>query len=262
MQLLIISNSSRRAAGALGNLAKMGFPTAAFAGVVTSGECTHAYLSSRPDAWWQGLGSACLHFTWAARGAISVEGLGVAPTLDPEEASFILAHGTEALGLGDGAHATPASLDEMLALLAQCAARCAAQEGSIPMIVANPDIVTVSGSELRTMPGTLARHYAGLGGEVRLMGKPAPVIYEAALRMLGLPPGAVIAVGDSMEHDIGGAAAAGVDSLLIGGGIHAAELAVPGPAEAAGAAVEAEALAQLCQRHGATPTYSLPYFSV
>lgn len=258
MQLLIISNSSRRASGALGNLAKMGFPPAAFAGVVTSGEVTHTHLSARPDAWWQGLGSACLHFTWATRGAISVEGLGVAPTLDPEQADFILAHGTEALGRGDGAPAVPASLDEMLALLARCAAR----ERGIPMIVANPDIVTVSGSELRTMPGTLARHYAGMGGEVRLMGKPAPVIYEAALHMLGLPPGAVIAIGDSMEHDIGGAAAAGVDSLLIGGGIHAAELGVPGPAEAAGGAVDGEALQLLCQQHGAAPTYSLPYFSL
>jgi ribonucleotide monophosphatase NagD (HAD superfamily) len=32
----------------------------------------------------------------------------------------------------------------------------------------------------------LARQYAALGGEVRLMGKPDPIIYKAALAALGM----------------------------------------------------------------------------
>lgn len=34
-------------------------------------------LRDRPAPLWQGLGRRCLHFTWGARGAISLEGLGL-----------------------------------------------------------------------------------------------------------------------------------------------------------------------------------------
>ena len=116
----------------------------AFCGVVTSGECTHRHLTERPDAWWQGLGRRCLHFTWGQRGAISLEGLGLEVTTDPQQAEFVLAHGTEALGRStDGSAAEPCSLDSMRALLEQCAPR------RLPLVVANPDVVTVAGSELR-----------------------------------------------------------------------------------------------------------------
>ncbi|GFR42665.1 hypothetical protein Agub_g3602, partial [Astrephomene gubernaculifera] len=96
-----------------------------------------------------------------------------------------------------------------------------------PLIVANPDVVTVDGSQLVPMPGSLAAVYGGAGGRVVLMGKPAALIYSAAGAALGLGPGELLAVGDSLEHDIAGAAAAGIDSLLIAGGIHAGEL-LPG----------------------------------
>lgn len=46
------------------------------------------------------------------------------------------------------------------------------------------------------MPGTLARHYSALGGEVVLMGKPAPVIFRAAFAQLQLPAEQVVAIGD------------------------------------------------------------------
>jgi hypothetical protein len=36
------------------------------------------------------------------------------------------------------------------------------------MIVANPDIVTVEGTNLRTMPGTLAQWYEEMGGQVTI----------------------------------------------------------------------------------------------
>lgn len=67
--------------------------------------------------------------------------------------------------------------------------------------------MTVDGGELRVMPGTLARTYERLGGRVVLMGKPAPVIYASAVASLGLPPARLLAVGDSLEHDIKGCAA-------------------------------------------------------
>ena len=160
-------------AGALGNLVKMGFPVDAFSGVITSGEVTHDALLNRRTPFWQQR-QKCIHFTWAARGAISLEGLGIEVTQNITESDFILAHGTEALGTqADGEDAVPVPLEKMKEVLAACAAQRSTR--SIPMVVANPDIVTVHGTELRTMPGTLARWYAEMGGEVQLMGKPAPV---------------------------------------------------------------------------------------
>jgi ribonucleotide monophosphatase NagD (HAD superfamily) len=73
------------------------------------------------------------------------------------------------------------------------------------------------------------------------------VIYERALRMLGLPAEQVLAVGDSLEHDIAGAAGAGVDGVFVEGGIHAEELA-------------AGALERLCRQHAVRPTFTLPFF--
>ena len=46
------------------------------------------------------------------------------------------------------------------------------------------------------------------------MGKPSPVIYEAASRLLNLAPCDIVAVGDSLEHDIGGKTLPLAETLL------------------------------------------------
>ncbi|KAK1862426.1 hypothetical protein I4F81_005000 [Pyropia yezoensis] len=75
------------------------------------------------------------------------------------------------------------------------------------------------------MPGALAAAYETAGGPVVRLGKPAPPPYTAALATLArlgvTDPRRVLAVGDSVGHDVRGAADAGVDSLWVGGGIHA-----------------------------------------
>ncbi len=64
-------------------------------------------------------------------------------------------------------------------------------------------------------------------------------------------------VGDSLHHDIAGAAAAGMDSLLVAGGIHASELlpAPSAPSTQQQQQVDQAALRRLCEEHGATPTF-------
>jgi HAD superfamily hydrolase (TIGR01459 family) len=227
----------------------MGFPLDAFCGVITSGEVTHAALTARASPFWAAR-HRCVHFTWADRGAISLEGLGVEVVQDPDDADFVLAHGTEALGVGvDGVGAHRQPLPMLKAVLQACAAR------NLPLVVANPDVVTVHGTELRTMPGTLARWYAEFGGEVHTMGKPAGVMYDGALALLGgVERHRVLAVGDSLEHDIAGACGAGIDSVLVAGGIHAAQLLPEGTIEVNGAR-----LAQLCDEYGAAPRYVMPF---
>ena len=57
-------------------------------------------------------------------------------------------------------------------------------------------------------------------------GKPHGPAAAACLRLLGpeVDPSRVLMVGDSIEHDVAGANAAGIHSLFVAGGIHAAEV--------------------------------------
>lgn len=110
------------------------------------------------------------------------------------------------------------------------------------------------------MPGTLAEWYKGQGGEVQLMGKPSPLIYEACTQLVpDIAPGRWLAIGDSLQHDIGGAQAAGTGpSLFVVGGIHADDAGLIGGQQGgnAGSMWDDAALRRLCVEHGVTPTYA------
>ncbi|PHU01678.1 hypothetical protein BC332_31465 [Capsicum chinense] len=245
-KMVIFSNSSRRASITMEKLRSLGFDPSLFTGVITSGELTHQYLQRRDDAWFSSLGRSCIHMTWSDRGAISLEGLGLKVVENVEEADFILAHGTKVLGLSTGA-ALPMNLD----ILHQCAAK------KIPMVVANPDFVTVEARALRVMPGTLAATYEKLGGEVKWMGKPDKIIYKSSMEMAAVDASDCIAVGDSLHHDIKGANAAEIASPFITGGIHATELGLTKFGEVA----DDDSVHALASKNNAYPTYVLPLFT-
>ncbi|WCJ21881.1 Haloacid dehalogenase-like hydrolase (HAD) superfamily protein [Euphorbia peplus] len=249
-RMVIISNSSRRASTTLEKLKTLGFDPSLFVGVVTSGELTHQFLQRRDDEWFAALGKSCIHMTWSDRGAISLEGLGLQVVEKVEDADFVLAHGTEALGQSSGS-ASPKTLDELEKILEHCAAK------KIPMVVANPDFVTVEARALQVMPGTLAAIYEKLGGEVKWMGKPDKIIYKSAMEMAGVDPVDSIAVGDSLHHDIKGANEAGIESAFITGGVHADELGIGNFGEVA----DLSCVQALANKYEAYPSYVLPAFT-
>ncbi|XP_057514550.1 uncharacterized protein LOC130796240 [Actinidia eriantha] len=249
-KMVIISNSSRRASITMEKMKSLGFDPSLFLGAITSGELTHQYLQRRNDAWFAALGRSCIHMTWNDRGAISLEGLGLQVVENVEEAEFILAHGTEALGLSSGT-VLPMKLEDLEKILEQCAAK------NIPMIVANPDFVTVEARALRVMPGTLAATYEKLGGEVKWMGKPDEKIYKSAMAMAGVDAVDCIAVGDSLHHDIKGANVAGIQSAFVTGGIHATELELAKFGDVA----DSSSVQALALKYDAHPSYVLPAFT-
>lgn len=237
------------------------------------GECFDRLRAAIRDAAASGRKPAFAHATWGDRGAIELgETIGeafeiiqppfTAATMDSVD--FILAHGTEAFGAGDGAPPTPASRDDLKAL-----ARAAA-ERKIPLCVANPDVVTVSGSELIEMPGTLALWYAEAFAETRPgedarayvceMGKPDAVIYGALLDEFGIAKTQsgvggtrIVAVGDSLAHDIAGGERAGLNTVFVSGtGIHVDDVRRARESEGED---EDDALRRLYDAYGATPTY-------
>ena len=88
---------------------------------------------------------------------------------------------------------SPRSLEDLEALLAQCAAA-----GRPPMVVANPDFVTTSGADLVTMPGHLGRIYVKLGGRVPLSQ------HFAAVTPAGAPPLQLTSCGNAGADAAGG----------------------------------------------------------
>ena len=65
----------------------------------------------------------------------------------------------------------------------------------------------------------------------------------------------VLAIGDSLYHDIGGANAVGIDSLFVASGIHGAEAGADGDAP-----LEQSKLDALYAKEGQTPTYAMARF--
>lgn len=221
VKIVILSNSSRPRGHTLRKMERMGIPTSCVDAVVTSGDlaltAVSAFGTANPDA-------RAMHFNWggsARRGvsltehsihnvvpfASSVDGGPALPRAG--DVDVIIAHGTDGLTRDDGSVA-----DIPLEISRQLVRAVASERPEVPFFCANPDIVTVDGTELKSMPGTLAREYVDAGGrEVRLLGKPSAVAYEEALRLAGVQKDDVLAVGDSMAHDIFGAVSAGIASL-------------------------------------------------
>lgn len=88
-------------------------------------------------------------------------------------------------------------------------------------ICANPDIPMIRDGALVPAPGAIARVYRDLGGAVEYIGKPHPSVFAHAVAAAA--PGTdarAIMIGDSPEHDVAGARAMGLSTLLVRTGIH------------------------------------------
>ncbi len=121
-----------------------------------------------------------------------------------------------------------------------------AQAQGLPMLCLNPDLEVVKQTGERfECAGVLAQMYEGLGGKVTWFGKPYPAVYEHCFDVLRpTPKQRILAIGDSLETDIPGAQNAGIDSILVTGGI----LKTSTDAE----------IQKLCDDRGLTPTYIMP----
>lgn len=220
---VMLSNAPRRAEAAALGLDALGVARDLYAGVVTSGEITRTELAARRDPFVAALGPRLYHLG-PERDRNVFAGLAFTPVPSPEAADFVL-------NTGPDDDRNPADLGPFEETLAACRAR------GLPMICANPDLEVIRGGLRVICAGALAARYRELGGEVRAFGKPDAAVYHAALALLGVAPGRVLAVGDALRTDIKGAAGVGLDALWVLGGIHrlaAAPAAARTEARAAG----------------------------
>jgi HAD superfamily hydrolase (TIGR01459 family) len=235
-RVIILSNSGRLGTENAAQLAKLGFARELYDDVVSAGDDAREALIARDEPFHRALGRRCLLLAREGERHLA-EGLGLKLVDDVEAADFIL------LMTMDPPRQSVAG---WMGLLRAASAR------RLPMVCANPDLHRASpDGGLQEAPGLVARAYEQLGGTVRYHGKPQPRIYRSCLTRLGLDRSRVVAIGDSLEHDIAGAEAAGIDSVFIGGGIHRDEIGWNG------ATMDAASCLALFARTGRSPTYAL-----
>jgi HAD superfamily hydrolase (TIGR01459 family) len=246
IRVALLSNAPRRATPTAAMLDAMGISASLYQHLVTSGESVHAALRDRSDCWYRHLHGPCWHLGLVRDRSI-FEGLDLDLREVPRGAGFSVVTGPR-LGVETVADYQP-QLDEALA-------------AGLPMICANPDISVPAGDMMVTCAGAFASYYAAQGGEVRWHGKPYPGIYDRLFSELatitGRPvePGQTLAIGDGLHTDIAGAAAVGIDSVLLTNGVHRLELKVNWRGRPA-----KTALAALLESAKAPPTYMSSRFA-
>ncbi len=236
-RIILLSNAPRREGMVAERLAGMGIGDEYYDRIVSSGEASRQALEARAGDF-ANLGRR-YHYLGPARDANLLDGLDYS-AVAVDEADFLLNTGIE----DDND-----PLDKYQPALATAAQR------ALPMICTNPDRVVVRHSGQRVLcAGALADSYAALGGPVHYFGKPHAAVYEACFALLdGTVRERVWAIGDSLETDIAGASAAGLETVLVLGGILAEPLGI-----AWGELAPPERIEALCAKHAITPDRAIP----
>lgn len=203
IRMTVLSNSGKRAEPNATRIAGMGFGVDLFETIMTSGE-----------ALWQDIATGRVTAQRlfpierdAGDAAAWAKGLDVSIEAHADSADAILL-----MGLPDGA--PPAAF---------AAVFDTAHVRGIPVFCTNPDRASPRANGVTVAsPGTLAHTHATAGGTVHFYGKPHLPVFRAVEAALNLTPNRLLMVGDSLEHDIAGAKAAGWDTVFITGGLHMA----------------------------------------
>lgn len=204
-RVIILSNSGRSGHENMQSMQEMGISPDLYERVLSAGDDALDALIGERDAAYRGWGRRIWLFARDRdRPDLLDHGYELAATI--AEADFLFVQSMPALPAPP-----PAWVDQLRE----------ARNHSLPLICANPDLTRVKGAgEVVAAPGMLAELYSEMGGQSHYHGKPWPRIYRTALKLLGLPPHRVLAIGDSLVHDMRGARGAGIDSLFVVNGVH------------------------------------------
>ena len=215
-RIALLSNAPRRVKQVREMLQAFGITADLFDVMLTSGESVHRALRDRPDEWHKKLSGACWHLGPERERSV-FEGLGLELLEGPQGSGFCVATGAKMNE--ERLEDYQKELDQGLAL-------------GLPMVCANPDIVVPVGDMLAICAGAFAEYYEANGGDVFWHGKPYSAVYKqlfAEIEASGggpIDPERTLAVGDALPTDIAGAAAAGLPSALLVGGVHRPELKI------------------------------------
>lgn len=201
--MVAVTNSGKRAEFNVKRLENIGFSADLFRGLVSSGELARERLGGLLASGALTAGDAVAVISRGGDGGM-LAGLPLRPVALGETAALVLIAGAEPERL---------SLEQYREQLAPYAAQGAAA------ICSNPDLIMYSEGGTAFGSGAIAEAYQQLGGSVELVGKPGAAMFRAGLAVLELAPERVLMIGDSLEHDIAGAAAIGCRTLWISSGV-------------------------------------------
>jgi len=235
--IALLSNAPFRTDVVVSVIDRIGVPRELYDCVLSSGEMAWHAVAERSDPWHAALGRRAAfigndrHRSMLDNPHIDeVEGMG--------EADFVMC---------TGPRQAADTLDDYVGELEAAASR------ALPMVCANPDREVIRGDQREICAGAIAERYeADYGGDVAWHGKPYRPVFDEMLRMLDDPSQTrVLMIGDGVHTDIAGAAAAGIDAVLVCGGIHAAALGItPGDLP------DAPALDAFLSEHQQSPRYA------
>lgn len=207
--IIILSNSGKRAEENKQRLKTLGIGPSLYDEIVTSGETTWQGLSHQDDGIFKGLGENCFLLSRGGDTSI-VDGLeNIRLVSEVEEADFMLISGSDA---------PKKTLVDYYEPILRKAIR-----HRLKAICANPDSRILIGNNQAFGPGMIARRYEDFGGVVHYLGKPHKPIFHHCIKILQdkeIYPGQTVMVGDTMAHDIIGAASVNIDTCLVKNGLH------------------------------------------
>jgi HAD superfamily hydrolase (TIGR01459 family) len=201
--VVLLTNAPRPGPAVVHQISRIGVPQSAYNAVLSSGDVTRGLVTEWRDK--------RIHHLGPDRDRGIFEGI------DLNYATSIDADIVVVTGLLDDETETPADYTTALKSL---------QRRNIAMLCANPDLKAERGNKLVYCAGALAQAYEGFGGDVVYAGKPHLPIYDLAMSMIedgrseATPKERILAIGDGLETDIAGAAAAGLRSVFVASGLH------------------------------------------
>jgi HAD superfamily hydrolase (TIGR01459 family) len=204
-KVVVLTNSGKDASDNRARLASLGFASPTLHAVVSSGEVGLQLVRSGALGPNFAIGAdACVIGRHRDHYAFSSDDFRLVSR--PQDAAFLVFAGSDA---------PRSSLDSYRSMLARAA------QARVPAICVNPDITMIRDGQLVPAPGAIARIYRDLGGSVEYVGKPHRAIFRHALTVAETGAAArVMMIGDSPEHDVSGARATGLSTLLVRTGIH------------------------------------------
>jgi HAD superfamily hydrolase (TIGR01459 family) len=224
---IILSNSGKRSQENSVRLAQLGFAAASWDWFLTSGETAFRIMANEAR---QGR-DKCLLIS-RDNDTSPLDGLDIVRTTRADEADIVL------IAASEGDVHTLSYYEELLGPAAR---------RKVPCLCTNPDKIMLTRGGTAFGAGRIAELYEEMGGLVRWIGKPFADIYDQARTFLGaIAADRICCIGDSIENDIAGAAAAGFASVLVTTGILAH--------------ASADDRARLFEAHGAVPDFILPAF--
>lgn len=230
--VVILSNSGRSGEYNAERLVKLGFDRAGFDHVLTSGDVAYSILADKTAR--KTGATRCLTISSGDDRNLA-ERLGFESTEDATDADIVIISGSEA---------------ERIPLSAYRDRLRPAAERGVLCYCTNPDRHKLAaGGGTAPGAGSIALAYEAMGGPVRWFGKPYLAIYQHAQSLVSsIAADRILCIGDSIEHDIAGAAGAGLTSCLVRTGVLAAS--------------SESDIARLSEAHGALPDFLLERFSM